>query len=46
MVKIWYRKSFEVRGHWPCGGDEKTNDHKSDKSRTLKNKINHNIENY
>ena len=26
MDTIWDRKSFEVRGHWPSGGDEKTND--------------------
>ena len=23
MDKIWDRKSFEVGGHWRCGGDEK-----------------------
>ena len=24
MDKIWDRKSFEVGGQWPFGGDEKT----------------------
>ena len=24
MGNIWYRKSFEIGGHCPCGGDEKT----------------------
>ena len=24
MDEIWDRKSFEVRGRWPSGGDEKT----------------------
>ena len=24
MDKIWDRKSFEVGGHWRCGGHEKT----------------------
>ena len=27
MDKIWDRKSFEVGGHWPLCGDEKTIDH-------------------
>ena len=27
MDNIWDRKSFEVGGHWPCGGEEKPNDH-------------------
>ena len=39
MDKIWNRKSFEVGGHWGCGGDEKTNDHaEPTKSRTIKKK--------
>jgi len=37
MDKIWYRKSFEVRGHWPLWRGWKNKwAHKTDKSWTLK----------
>jgi len=35
MDKIWDRKSFEVGGHWPLGGDEKTEWLCRTNSRTL-----------